>query len=269
MHINKPYILVRINKSAQTERKEKEGSIYLPQRHMGMTRNLQHGEVVQIGETAAKYHPEVQIGDTALFTHFIEEEPWRVVDRDANGDEYRVIDCRKETIEYSLNYELFGVEKKDGSLVAAYHHIICDTNTTAMVKKDFLSNLILTVDSAIWEDDELLRQKIEDLDGQKHSIEQTLASTKDPYHFEKIEKDLDRINKERRRITAFMNRNVFVFLQAISVNPRAQRDLGVYPGDNVIMVSNILYDLDYKGKKYKLAFTDHLIGKYVAANKVA
>lgn len=66
------YFLVRIPLKDQQERLEKVGNIYLHPKYIYMTRGMQCGEVVAIGEDAGNYFPEAKIGDLLLFNHLIE-----------------------------------------------------------------------------------------------------------------------------------------------------------------------------------------------------
>lgn len=83
------FFLVRIEKKVQKERREKIGSLYVAPGYTFMTRNLQSGEIIAIGEKAHKEFPEANIGDTLLMHHFVEaqdDEKQYLVDED---DTYR------------------------------------------------------------------------------------------------------------------------------------------------------------------------------------
>jgi hypothetical protein len=71
---NGHYILIRTSRQEEKDRREKKGSIYLPASQIFMTRNLQHGEVIDIGALAQKKFPEVRIGHTLLVHHFVQAE---------------------------------------------------------------------------------------------------------------------------------------------------------------------------------------------------
>lgn len=66
------YFLIRIGKHDQKERQEKIGSLYFPQEYAYMTRKLQWGEIIAIGNAAKEFMPCASIGDYLLFNHFIE-----------------------------------------------------------------------------------------------------------------------------------------------------------------------------------------------------
>lgn len=66
------FILIRIEKKQQQERKEKIGSLYFPVEYTFMQRGLQNGEIVSIGETAQKEFPEAKPGHILIVHHFLE-----------------------------------------------------------------------------------------------------------------------------------------------------------------------------------------------------
>lgn len=102
----KPYFLVRINKQEQKERMEKTGMFFNPSQ-VFMTRNMQHGEIVSIGENAAKAFPEAEIGQTLIFHHFVE------------GD----IESRKDRLVFEddlFNYYVISAYDQNGNATEVY-----------------------------------------------------------------------------------------------------------------------------------------------------
>lgn len=67
-----PYFIIKINIEKQKERKEKIGSFYVHHAHAHMQRNMQEGEIVQMGTIASKNFPQAKIGDTLIVHHFVE-----------------------------------------------------------------------------------------------------------------------------------------------------------------------------------------------------
>lgn len=87
------YFLVRIPKHEQFARKEKIGSIYLPPTFVFLTRNMQCGYIVAIGEDAAHFFPDAKIDMLLLFHHFVEandKQQMVYADKDWN---YYVVTC--------------------------------------------------------------------------------------------------------------------------------------------------------------------------------
>lgn len=68
---SKAYFLVKIPKKEQKERIEKTGMFYNPV-EVHMTRNMQSGTIVAIGEKAHDVFPEAKEGHILIFHHFVE-----------------------------------------------------------------------------------------------------------------------------------------------------------------------------------------------------
>lgn len=110
------FFLVRIPKNQQKERLEKIGSIYIPPDYVFLTRGMQCGEIIAIGEGAKQYFPEAQIGHILLFHHIVEGK------KDHNGnysfyigadDEYTyyIVTAYSDNGEKNLSYGVWDGEK--------------------------------------------------------------------------------------------------------------------------------------------------------------
>lgn len=69
-----PYFLVKISRKEQKNKRQKIGSIIIPETERYMMYNAQAGEIVGIGNRASEYFPEAKIGDILLCHHFVESE---------------------------------------------------------------------------------------------------------------------------------------------------------------------------------------------------
>lgn len=67
-----PYFLIRVLKQKEKEAKERIGSVLIPETATFMAFNTQCGEIIAIGEKAAKYFPEAKIGHILLVHHFVQ-----------------------------------------------------------------------------------------------------------------------------------------------------------------------------------------------------
>lgn len=77
------YFLIRIPKNRQKERLEKMGNLYLHPNYVYLTRGMQYGQIVAIGEKAQMQLQEANCGDILLFHHFVEShEKSQCVDSD-------------------------------------------------------------------------------------------------------------------------------------------------------------------------------------------
>lgn len=65
------YFLVKINKEDQHNRRQKDGEWFNHPDHVFMKYEQQWGEIVAIGEVAAKEFPEAEVGKTLIFHHFV------------------------------------------------------------------------------------------------------------------------------------------------------------------------------------------------------
>jgi hypothetical protein len=72
----KPYFLIKVPKADQSERRQKIGSLFIPPNFVWMRRNLQCGEIVGIGASAAAYFPEAKVGHIAIVHHFMEGQAY-------------------------------------------------------------------------------------------------------------------------------------------------------------------------------------------------
>jgi ferredoxin-fold anticodon binding domain-containing protein len=66
-----PYFLIRINRREQSVRKQKIGSLFLAETHVKMEREVQAGEIVDIGFEATQDFPEAKIGHILLIHYFV------------------------------------------------------------------------------------------------------------------------------------------------------------------------------------------------------
>lgn len=68
------YVLIKISRKQQDEKKNKIGSILIPETQRFLMYNMQGGEIVSIGSKAKEHFPELEIGHTLLCHHFVEQE---------------------------------------------------------------------------------------------------------------------------------------------------------------------------------------------------
>lgn len=92
-----PYFLIKISKEAQSETKEKIGSLYFPPAYAYMRRELQFGEILAIGEAAKEYMPLAEVGDYLLIHHFVSGK------KSDNGYSFFLIDEDAEFNYYAVN----------------------------------------------------------------------------------------------------------------------------------------------------------------------
>ncbi len=71
MHPLPSYFMVKINKEDQHNRRQKDGQWFNHPDHVFMQYEQQWGEIVAVGDLAAKEFPEAVIGATLIFHHFV------------------------------------------------------------------------------------------------------------------------------------------------------------------------------------------------------
>lgn len=258
MRVNRQYILVRIDKAAQRQKREKVGDIYIAPNFAYMSHNLQYGEIMQIGEKAQKNYPDAKVGDIALFHHHIEgsyddHAPEYILDTLPNGDELRLIDCTNT----DKAYRIFGFIKSTG-LVAAPEHVFINHMVTP-VKKKYVSSILFNTGYEPTDDE--LRQKLDDLLGHQRVLDESLQSERDPDKSLQIVRGIEDIGRERERITQFLNADRFVTSKIVHINPRTASEHDIHVGDTVLVVENLLYPLDTMGNKHLTIRTDFIMGK--------
>lgn len=69
-----PFFIIKIEKEIQKDTREKDGYFYTHSDHVFMQREVQHGEIVSIGEDAKELFPEAKEGHTLIFHHFVTGE---------------------------------------------------------------------------------------------------------------------------------------------------------------------------------------------------
>lgn len=99
-----PYFLIKIGKEEQQEKKEKIGNLYFPTEFAYMTREVQFGEIISIGESgdaSVKSAKDVMhmasIGDYLLVHHFISGK------KDGKGNCFYFIGEDKDFNYYAVN----------------------------------------------------------------------------------------------------------------------------------------------------------------------
>ena len=197
-----------------------------------MLRNLQLGEVVDMGEEAKKMYPEVSIGDTLILHHVIEAQPYRLVGRDFgklkrdDGQqtllyEYRAINCWDPTAREffgKLNYE-----KRNGKI-----RNIVPLNGSVFMKWDF--NMVeakskqpenavkIGTDLSAYHDmddftNAIKHKKSQATENAKYRVNglrmvlQQINPLIDKDRYDALEAELKSIQREETRIAAYINRN--------------------------------------------------------------
>lgn len=273
--INHQYILVLIDKTLQKLKKEKLTEIttdngdvktlFRAPQFLYMTSNLQVGPVVQIGKKALEEFPEMEVGDLLIFHHTIEEDKWRLLERDPDGNELRLIDGSNA----NRNFEIMGIIQDDGSVYPTERFIFLEP----MVQK--FNPATTKADLAIYEDmpEQLLRDKIEQLDMELQKLRMNLdnpelkfkkgtdPTTAQMKKAEEIMKAMDSLQQEKANITKHLNSRKLVTARVLHVNPKTSEELAINSNDVLLCEKDILYPLDIMGSQFLLLHNTEVIAK--------
>lgn len=250
MKAHKQFFIVKIDKKAQQAKREKTSSgIYLSQQFLFMKYNLQHGEIVSIGERATQDFPDAKIGDTLFFSHIVESQEWRIL-KETDDFEWRGVDVLSGT-------EVLGVYSD--KFIPNKNFIFMEQHQEPAFRKAFSSSIFF-VDAAMFEDDDYLQRKIEDLRLQRDELKDTVACERDPYQFEIKYNLQQKIANEGKKLSQFMHRERFCKCKVSHVNPETTEETGIEPGNFIFMDSKILYELEAMGNKFYYVPTEFVAG---------
>lgn len=254
MRVNRQFILTRIDIAAQKEKQEKtKTGIFLPQQYVYMKYNLQHGPILQMGETAKRMFPNISIGDTVIFKHTIESEDWRVVDKVPNDkypgdyfmkDELRLVDCR------SGGREILGFLTTSGELIANDMYVWLNPAVTPIIAKSL--SLLFTGEALhYWNNDEYLMRKLEENKLDMQNIRDTLPSITEAYKLEDTYKYLEVAAKYGESLTKMIHANKPCSTTIEVISEKTSAELGLSKGNTVRVCDyKMLYPLNIFDKEF-------------------
>lgn len=248
MPVAKQYMLVRIDMKMQSAKREKIGNIFLSEAILEMERYLQFGEILDIGEVGKRNFPEAQVGDIALFHHTIEDDDWRLINTDENGDEHRLVDCRGD----NNNHELFGFIRGT-DLMPVKEYVFISFDSVQRIKKKVTTSLLL-VDDEIWDDRERLESVLEDLKTEAELMEENLSGTvftddfyKEEARREDIIKSINKTNEERAMLTSAMHKPKLAWCQVVAIHKDTSKELLGASAGSIVMSQLPFYPIDLFG----------------------
>lgn len=117
MNSNKQYFLVKIDLEEQRKRLELLPGFTIANNFSDMKYYLQCAPVISIGSKAAKWFPEVELGDVLVFHHTVEDDEWRVV--------YEDLDIKLLLVRCTDD-DVFGVQKIPSlEIIPSKNHVWC------------------------------------------------------------------------------------------------------------------------------------------------
>lgn len=273
-----PYrIIVKIDKEAQEKKRTKtDGGLLLSPKFIAMKRNLQYGEVSEIGPEAQKHYPGLNVGDIAILHHGIEEDPIRVIRKERGKNlrlnyEYRIIDCWEEG-----SRQIFGVVKRHSKIKDDFRitpfgdHVFLSDKFEVFAKKPegsqssiFTSlNVDISHVTDLNEMENLIDRKRKDF-MQKYNMEMgriqsalksvNLRADKDKY--DTLETQLKSTQIEATRLGSFSRENHMVVCDVLFPKEYCN------PGDKIVATYKELYPYDIFEHKFIIAYTKFIIAK--------
>jgi co-chaperonin GroES (HSP10) len=165
--INKKYFLVRINREEQKKKRETLGSglLVADYKNSFMQNNMQHGEIVMIGDDSTNWLEEAKEGDTLIFSHFIEGsmESFDNKAQAALNNEYLM--AEDETFNYYMvpKEEVYGVGKSDGNIFPAPNIIFAFFHKDELANSDLEKKNGLFLFSTYKDSEDQIQNEIDDL----------------------------------------------------------------------------------------------------------
>lgn len=255
MIIGKHYMMVKIDKAAQKEKQEKINGIYIPPAYAYMKYNLQHGEIIQIGDKVKELFPYAEIGDTAFFHHTIESNYNFLLDTLPNNDEYRAVNA------YDSTDVLFAIGKKDTEeLIPNPDWVFINTDIKRIRRK--VSSTFSAVNSDYFEEEETMQLKIKELTNQQQSLAITLQTTSSPFQFEEVEKSIVKINEEKAELTRLINQPKLYEAHILYVNQETTKEHGIIANNSIVIDKDELYPLNIMGHNFYLIRTTGIYAVY-------
>ncbi len=281
--------IIRIDKVAQTDRRNfrvyknpQTGELLklaLHPNNVHMTRNLQYGEIVSIGEPAKINFPEAAEGDILIFHHSVEHKPNPGGDRNYYVPSLLGIEeDGNELYSVSCDYQTFGVLKLSMKTIIPFKgKIFCHTQyiDAAMLYKPAASILDPNYASATQSisvikqyevQSDMLMEKLNDL---KNEIENKelgidaklkallrvpvtfMSLDEKKKHSDKIDKErmlfedrvklINQLNQERARISELIRSSYFFEYTIMFINPEIEIKWGIsiQMGDKIVAIKYI------------------------------
>lgn len=264
-----PYrIIVKIDRALQSiKRNSTAAGLSLSPLFMGMLRNLQHAEVIDMGEEAMKMYPELNIGDTAIIDHGVESQDYRLVKYDIGKNdtftyEYRIINCfspEDREIFGKLHYskktnKIISITPLGGSVFLEWNFSMFEDSTHVSELLD-TDNTLSQYNNADDLRSVIRAQRANAAEKAKlktSGIRQVMARTSNKDQYDVLESEFLTIEREEKRIAAFLHKNHWVVCK--TVHPRHLPPYMISPYEE-------LYPINILGHKFLIGHEDFLLFK--------
>lgn len=243
------------------------GSIYLHPNFVYMTRGMQCGQIVAIGEIAGQTLPEARIGDTLLIHHFVESTEKQFCIYSDQYFHYYVVTCMSHNGQNNQTYAIY-----NGSKIIPHPDYIfldCKQPQESNLNPDeYLAQQLKAQASGIFTfkewtiDREGITKKIQSI---KSQIDQLTKSRMTP----EIKEVIEGYEAEMNRLSKMMTKQRFELYTVIAGSPRffdivrEQYDTPVGNGDKIYML-NIACEtkMEFNKREFIVAKTQHFGAPY-------
>ncbi len=265
-----PYrIIVRIDKVAQQAKQATTDSGLLrSQLFLFMKANLQYGEVMEIGEEAQKFYPDMKVGDVAILHHSIEDKTgnYRIIRQEASKQnvllyEHRIINAwetsnreilgrivnRKEMIVSPYGKSVFLNWDFDVMTKAVQSSLLFTDFETNLDKCHNLEDLSLTID----------RQKktyIAKAQAKVKGTHKVLAATDPNFNrdeFDRRETAYKEAQADALKVASYLQANHLVICKRVD------------NGERVVLPYKELYPIEILGKRFLIGWSDYILANIV------
>lgn len=263
-----PYILIRISRKKQEQKKSKIGSILIPENARFLMYNMQAGEIMAIGQAAGAFFPEMKVGHTALIHHFVEGEDETSAREDHlihqdDSYNYYVVTCYEF---YRKGNETYGVW--DGEKIIPnkeYIFLEPPIKDDPTSPDEYINSALSKTQSGLllfnnWT--ESRETKTEKMQRLKKEVESLSRSGISQPH---IKKGIEEKEAELSRMSLDINTKKYEHYTIAAFNPELKKhfheDADIEVGSK-IWVLNIAAqtEIDFNGKKYIVAKASYIGG---------
>jgi co-chaperonin GroES (HSP10)/Skp family chaperone for outer membrane proteins len=239
--VTAPYFLVKVPMLEEKTNRQMEGSLFLPPDTVFFTKNTQSGEIVGIGEGAAKKLQGVKVGDTLLFHHFIQGTMEKGNNRSSfifseDGFNYYAVTA------YSFKgkgCQAFGYF--DGkSIVPNVDYVFLEGNQIPK-ESDELKSDVLTIP-------EIKKMSDRDIQKRLRHIKAKIKNFTRSRLTDDAKREISQMDAEREKLTMFKHKKEYVAYKVAHTHPSQKIN------SKVVFALNLAtnYTLSFKEKDYRV-----------------
>lgn len=264
MKIMPDLFMVRIDKEKQKAAKEKLSSdspFFIPVGSIHNSRNMEHGEIVQIGSRINIYGwDSIKVGDTLIF-HYSIETP-----QEKSGKRFFLYEDQYH------NYYAVDIPNVrgyyNGTTIIPHPDFVFLKNIPAFENQDEIDsstgNKVKKSDGGIfmvtnWNDSP------QDIAQRSQKIKERIESLTKSKRTPEIQNELERLEAERQTLNRKAQKHEFLPYRVAWANKKLERDFGVPVGpDDILYTYNkaalYLCNFQLESYKYIIALVDHVGG---------